>query len=205
MRRSRTIRFFISLACALAVSAAALSAQDEPAFKPFDFGVSAGVLLPGSIYIGIADHSVVNSVSPVFKAHFDAYLIKKLSMGLYASLAKVSLDHWENSTLIIPKAYNGVTAYEIGCSIKPCFWLSDNVVLKPALELGYRRMSLDMITDDEAGVNGMALGGGFALKFKSGAVSPFASAGIISQPVGGNDYTSVSFAPIITMAGGVEF
>jgi hypothetical protein len=180
--------------------------QSKPARKSFDFGLSAGMVMPGGIYIGIADHQVVNGASPFFKAHVDAYLIDKLAMGLYFSYLKITLDHWKGSTATIPDAYSGVTGLEIGCAIKPCFWLSDKVALKPALEIGYRRMSLDFITDaDEASVNGMALGGNLAVKFRAGPVSPFLDGGIISQPVGGNDYTSVSFAPIFAVSGGIEF
>jgi len=201
--------FFSSLAVTAALlllASSAVMAQDKPAYKPFDFGLSAGMIMPGGIYIGIADEQVVTSASPFFKAHVDAYIVEKLAMGLYVSYLKLSLDHWKGSTAVIPDAYNGVTGFEIGCAIKPCFWLNDQVALKPALEIGYRRMSLDYIADDEnASVNGMALGGNLALKFKAGAVSPFVDGGIISQPVGGNDYTSVSFAPIFALSGGIEF
>ncbi len=210
--RALLITIALSLLCVPALTAQELAspvpaAQPRPAYKPFDIGLSAGLVMPGNVWISAADAHVVNSASLFFKGHFDAYIVEKLAMGLYGSITLFKLDHVDEDNSPIPSAYNSVTAYEIGCAIKPCFRLSEKVSLKPALEIGYRRMTLDFFTGVSGAnsTNGMALGGGFAFKYQAAGVAPFASLGITSQPVGGNNYTDVSYPPMFTLAAGVEF
>ncbi|MCU0607250.1 MAG: hypothetical protein MUF78_07490 [Candidatus Edwardsbacteria bacterium] len=204
------MRIALSVLAALLLSLAApLAAQDQPvmyqpapapALKPFDIGISAGMVLPGTINVEGVD--VINSMSPFFKAHLDAYIVEKLAMGIYASYLMITLDHVKGSSATIPDAYNSASGFEIGGTIKPCFKLSETVTLKPGLEIGYRHMSLEDLDD---GINGMALGATIELKFKAGGMSPFIAPGFISQPAGGNSDVEVTWAPMITVAGGIEF
>ena len=200
------MRTFTSLAIIVAVlSAAPGFAQDQSEFKPFDFGISVGMLMPGEIGIArVGD--IATSSSPIFKAHFDAYLIEKLSMGLFASYLTMTMDHFKGSSETIPDAYNSATGFEVGFTIKPCFKLNEGLTMKPGVECGYRNISPEVLEDVEGGaVDGFALGANVEFKFKTGGVSPFIMPGFISQPAGGNDFSDVTWAPIFYVAGGIEF
>jgi hypothetical protein len=200
MRRSALLAIIAAV-----LMTAPLQAQNQPVLKPFDFGISVGMLMPGEIGIArVGD--VVTSSSPLFKAHFDAYLIEKLAMGLFASYLAITMDHFKGSSVTIPDADNSVNGYEIGFTIKPCFKLNENLTMKPGVECGYRNVSPEALDDYAGGaVDGFALGANVAFKFRTGGVSPFLMPGFISQPAGGNDYSDVTWPPIFYVAGGIEF
>jgi hypothetical protein len=180
-----------------------LMAQDKPSYKPFAFGISAGMVLPGTINLGGIDIST--SMSPYFKAHLDAYLVEKLSMGIYASYLTLSMDRVKGSSVSIPDNMNGASGFEIGGTIKPCFKLSDAVTMKPGVEIGYRYINPEMTDVSGSNISGFALNAAFEFKFKAGGISPFIAPGFISQPAGGNDFDDITWAPIFTVAGGLEF
>lgn len=201
-----------ALAALLLFLVAPLAAQDQPAYqpapeaklKPFDIGISAGMVLPGTI--DIEGVKIVSAMSPYFKVHFDAYIVEKLAMGVYASYLMISMDHTKVGGVHIPDSMNGASGYEIGGTIKPVFKLNEQLTLKPGLDIAYRYISPDYFDEEEGtGVSGFALGATVALKFKAGSFSPFIAPGFISQPAGGNDYADVTWPPIFTVAGGIEF
>lgn len=198
-----TIKLVLLSAIMALAGAPNLSAQEQPAHKSVDFGLSAGMILPGTINVGGID--INTSMSPFFKAHLDAYLVEKLSMGVYASYLTLSMDRVKGSSVSIPDNMNGASGFEIGGTIKPCFRLSESVAMKPGVEIGYRYINPEMTDVSGSNISGFALGAVIAFKFKAGGISPFIAPGFISQPAGGNDFDDVTWAPIFTVAGGLEF
>lgn len=197
----KTHALAVMAATAMLLWAPTLRAQDKPAYKPFDFGISGGMILPGTISVGGID--VSTSMTPFFKAHFDAYLVEKLSMGLYASYLTLSMDNIDG--ISIPENMDGASGFEIGGSIKPCFKLSPTVAMKPGIEFGYRHINPEMSDDSGSDISGFALNAVVAIKFKAGGISPFIAPGFLAQPAGGNEFDDVTWAPIFTISGGIEF
>lgn len=196
--------------------------QQHP-FKPYDIGVSAGVVLPGSIWVSMFHDNIITSASPMIKVSCDAYLVPKLAMGVYGSAVYATMDRLEEpeehcaAADSILDRYRHATAYEIGGAIKPCFRAGDNLVFKPGLEFGYRRMSSDLEISYYYGfyesetvrfgdAHGLGLNGSLEVVMRThGPVSPSLTLGMLSQPVGGSEDTEVSFAPVLYICGGVSF
>jgi hypothetical protein len=160
-----------------------------------DFGVTVALWLGGKVRI--EGYSIKTDKNPGFllRAFYDAYVVEKLAVGAYANFSPVSVE-W-NST--------GATIYEIGGAIKGRFPLGDgSMVIKPGLNIGYRMISSDYNIIDKS--DAMALGGSVEIQFNTKNIFvPFFEMGFLSQPVGGNDYTSITFPPIIYFGGGVAF
>jgi hypothetical protein len=95
--------------------------------------------------------------------------------------------------------------FEIGGSIKPRFPLADgSVVIKPGLNIGYRMYSSDSDVMDETKSMGLNVSVEVQFDAKS-VVVPYFEIGFLSQPVGGNKVTDVTFPPFIYFGGGVAF
>jgi hypothetical protein len=160
-----------------------------------DFGITASLWLGGKIRI--EDYGVKTDKNPGFllKVFYDAYIVEKFSIGAYASFAPVSVEFYSTSA----------TSYEFGGSLKGRFPLSDgSMVFKPGINFGYRAISSDYYRIDES--DAFALNGSFELQFDTkGKFVPFIEVGFMTQPVGGNDYTSITFPPIFYLGGGVAF
>ncbi len=196
--------------------------QQQP-FKPYEIGISAGAVLPGSIWLSMVHDNVITSISPMVKVSCDAYLVPKLAIGVYGSAVFATMDRLEEPDQHCAAAdsvldrYRHVTAYEIGGAIKPCFRAGERVVIKPGLEFGYRRMSSDLEVSYYYGyygsetvrfgqAHGLGLNGSLEVIMRTGGpVSPSVTLGMMSQPVGGNEDTEVSFAPVLYLCGGVSF
>ncbi len=182
-----------------AVSAAQLSSPQSISkglmARTGDFGITAALWLGGKIRL--EDYSVKTDKKPgiLLKAFYDAYLMERFSIGAYASFAPVSVEFYNTSA----------TVYEIGGAIKGRFPLNDGAMaLKTGLNLGYRAISSDYYRVDKS--DAFALNGSFELQFDAkNKFVPFIEVGFITQIVGGNDYTSITFPPIIYLGGGVAF
>lgn len=189
----RTACLILALTLFCAVGTSLAPAQDL-ASRAGDFGISANLWLDGDVYLARWDVDVTKESGLLLHAFYDAYLVEKLSMGLYGHYASVSLARSNTS----------VSMYEIGMTIKPRFIIADGAVaIKPALHIGYRTSSSDDLDLD--GMNGMGLDASLQVQINSsGAVIPFFEFGFLSQPVGGvKDVTDISWAPIIYLGAGV--
>jgi len=160
-----------------------------------DLGITAALWLGGKIRL--EDYSVKTDKDPGFllKVFYDAYIVDKFSIGAYASFAPVSVEFYNTSA----------TVYEFGGSLKGRFPLSDgSMALKTGINFGYRAITSDYYRVDKS--DAFALNGSFELQFDTkGKFVPFIEVGFITQPVGGNDYTSITFPPIFYLGGGVVF
>ncbi len=176
-----------------------------PRDKDFDLGLSAGVLFPGSLWVSAADDYILTNVSPLIRVNFDAYLIPKLTMGLYVNLGFVGLDKFDQSGIAVPSSYNSATMFEFGGAISPVF-RAKNVQIKPALNLGYRIMHLN--TDQSVNIQdtkGLGVNADVqVMLLTGGVVNPYFELGFLAQPAGGNKDTDLTFAPIIYLTVGAS-
>ncbi|MGD0590265.1 MAG: hypothetical protein ABSA44_05640 [Bacteroidota bacterium] len=160
-----------------------------------DFGVTAALWLGGKVRI--VDYDIKTDKNPGFllRAFYDAYVVEKLAVGAYANFSPVSVE-WYSTTAAI---------YEVGGAIKGRFPLGDgSIVIKPGLNIGYRMISSDYYIIDKS--DAMALNASIEIQFNTkNLFVPFFEIGFLAQPVGGNDYTNITFPPIIYLGGGVAF
>jgi hypothetical protein len=159
-----------------------------------DFGVTAGLWLDGEISLG--DHGRTDKDAGLLvRVFYDGYLMEKLAVGVYANFSPVSSVASTSSTTMI----------EFGAAIKPRFPISNGAaVIKLGLNIGYRMYSSDVPIMDK--IDAMGLNVSAEVQFKTaGKIVPFVEVGFLAQPVGGNTYTDVTFAPIIYFGGGVAF
>jgi hypothetical protein len=157
-------------------------------------GVTAGLWLSGDISLSeYADFS--KKTGFLLRVFYDAYVAEKFAVGAYVNFSPMSSDY----------SNIGATLFEIGFALKPRFPIADGAAtIKPGLNIGYRLISSDIPASDE--VNAMAINVSCEVQFdaKQGFV-PYFEIGFLAQPVGGNDLTDVTFAPIIYFGGGVAF
>jgi hypothetical protein len=191
----KSLRIFLLLAILLSLPAANVFADDP--VKTYEFGFSAGLWLSGGdvsvdsdpVYVDLQKES-----SFMLKGYLDSIITPRFCIGLFGHY--VPSITYENSTV-------EQSMFEIGFAIKPRFTLSDTVILKPGLGIGYRKYSSDEKTAD----NMQALGTNFSceLQFVSKSFTPYIEVGFLAQPVGGNSDWSMDFPPIWYVMGGVAF
>lgn len=189
----RTARLIVGLMLLCAVGASFASAQTLST-RAGDFGISANLWTSGDIYLARWDVDVTKEDALLLHVFYDAYLVEKLSMGIYGHYASVSLASSSTS----------VSMYEIGMTIKPRFIIADGAVaIKPALHLGYRTSGSD--DPDLDGMNAMGLDASVQVQINTqGVVIPFFEFGFLSQPTGGvSGITDITWAPIIYVGAGV--
>ena len=123
----------------------------------------------------------------IFKAEIDLYLEsfnENFGIGFFVNIGSPYYDGFEETSMT-----------EFGPSIK---WRFDvnKIEFIPALYIGYRSYEGDA---------GEALGINFSLKaqFRQDNFIPFIDIGFLTQPVGGNDATDMTFSPIFIIGGGV--
>lgn len=187
-------RFFTALIFVSAVGTSTLNAQGFTA-RSGDFGISANLWLSGNIALHAWGTDVTKNTAPLVHIFYDAYLMDKLSMGLFINYSPASIG----------TASIGVTMIDIGFSIKPRFLVANGeVAIKPGINIGYRTGASESGNMDA--MDAMALNGSVEIQFSPDAqLMPFIEIGFITQPVGGNDITGVSWAPIFYVGGGVVF
>jgi len=174
--------------------------------KKIEFSISGGALLPGKVqgpyesdYNPDSTVTIKNKVSPLIKIVADYNLTQKLSFGLNINYAKfnirdifykgesmktgneVNLGTWGGRERIIP--LDDIKMLEINGSIKWRFFLTEKMVLKPCLYLGYRKT---FSGSPDAREKGMVLNFSFEYQYYFKAKHfILADFGIISQPYGG--------------------
>ena len=190
--------------------------KDAPErFKRVEYGISGGVLFPGSIWVEMADDNVLNSTSPMFRAFVDVRVAEYFTMGVYANVALITLDHLESyPTLSIPDDYKHATAYEFGAVFKVPLRVAETLELVPGFNVGYRRISSKFVSESfvsysgtketTGDVNGLGLNASLELRYLTGGpVTPYLEFGFLAQPTGGNKLTFLTFPPIVYLVGGI--
>ena len=125
----------------------------------------------------------------IFKAEYDYYLAsfgRNFGIGLFANIGSPWYDGFEETSMT-----------EFGPSLKWRFDINQMEII-PAIYIGYRSYDGDA---------GEGLGINFSLKaqFPQDNFIPFIDIGFLTQPVGGNDDTDMTFSPVFTIGGGVGF
>ena len=174
--------------------------------KKVEFSISGGAMLPGKVqgsyeadYNPDSTVTIENKISPLIKVVLDYQIMSKFSVGLNLNYAKfnirdifykdksmkngneVSLGFWDGREHIIP--LDDIKMLELNGSLKWRFILSEKMVLKPCLYLGYRKT---FSGSPDAREKGMVLNYNveyqYYLKANHLIMADF---GIISQPYGG--------------------
>ncbi|NTW48439.1 MAG: porin family protein [Chlorobiales bacterium] len=188
------------VAMTLCFSVSALAAERE---KEVEFGISGGILLPGSI--NIEDFNPADTkISPLFRLIVDTYITEKFMIGGYVNFASISLKSTDSKysyfTARVPE--QTVTMYEFGGALKGRFLLNPKLVFKPGLNLGYRMATGDFFSDN---VKGFAVNFSAELQFLGDSFSPYIDGGFLAQPNGGNTDWFVTFPPVLYLTGGISF
>ncbi len=181
--------------------AAASALPQPPAEEPeqsWDLALKAGVLLPGSVYVEVADQSFDTSTGPLLVASLDAMVARRLSLGAF-------LQHARPTVTILGDDY-GAAITTFGGTIKGRFGQLDGIQFRPGLAIGYQIIASTGSSTTLEDVKGVDLGGLLEVSIPTGgAIRIPLELGFISQPAGGNSDTNVTFSPIFYLAGGVEF
>ena len=153
--------------------------------RTMDIGLTAAYWLEGTVYVdgfgGTKDGSFL------FRAFIDGYLMPKLAMGAYINFTPYSQDGID------------ITGIEFGVSIKPRFIINNKAAIKPGLNIGYRSLS----SDDIETVNGMAVNFSIEYQMMMDENIFHLELGILTQPVGGNEFIDFSWGPIFYLGGGI--
>lgn len=158
--------------------------------KEYDIGISAGFWLPGTIWFEDVKYDKKNGL--LLKFFADMYVAPKFAVGGYTNFSSFAIESAD--------AY----MYELGFALKPRFFISDNMAIKPGFNLGYRYMDWDYAGDSYS--NGLALNLSVELHIAmTGGRAFLIDAGALSQPTGGNDYINVDFWPILYLCAGIVF
>jgi hypothetical protein len=213
MNPMRLLSIVLSLSLVSVVCFGQTQSQD-PNFKRFEYGLSGGILLPATISMDMLDDNVVTSISPMFRLYADVNIIEFFSLGCYVNLAPASIDKLESHPATIPSDYKSAFAYEFGGSFKVPIRLTPTFRMTPAFSVGYRRIhskfasevqwSYNGPVEKTGDVNGLALNGQVQFTLLTGGlVSPFLEVGFLTQPVGGNKFTTMTWAPVFFFVAGV--
>lgn len=158
--------------------------------KEYDIGFSGCFWLGGDISIGSMTWE--KDASFMFRGFYDAYLMEKLSMGLYLNLEPVSEDGGD------------VFFYDMGFSIKPRFFINEDLVMKPGINIGYRGGSSDHPFWEDP--QGMAINVSLEFVKALESISFLIDTGFLTQPIGGSGTGfDVQWAPIVYIGGGFVF
>ncbi len=123
----------------------------------------------------------------------DMYVAPKFAVGAYINYSPAEVE-----------GYDG-TAVEFGMGIKPRFFVSPEVSIKPGLNIGYRSTSIDAPGVDD--VDGLAvnLSVEFQYHLANSPAIRFLDIGFLSQPTGGNSDADVTWAPIFYLNVGAAY
>jgi len=168
--------------------------------RGYDFGLVLGLWLPGTI--DVEGVSVDKTAGPLFRAFADAYLMPKFAMGAYFNYSSATMEYKTVSA--------SADFYEFGISLKPRFITSPQVAIKPGLNIGYRKSTRELYPGEsiyaETDADGMGLNLSVEIQYLVDSdYIVFFEGGFLSQPTGGNADASVTWAPILYIAGGICF
>jgi hypothetical protein len=139
--------------------------QPQPGYAPppdtsesWDLGLKAGALLPGSVYVEIADRDFDTALGPLFMVSADAVVAPKLSLGAF-------LLHARPSVTILGDDYGGsITTF--GATIKGRFGKPDAIQFRPGIAIGYQLISSD--NSNLSDVKGLDVGALFEVSIPTG-------------------------------------
>jgi hypothetical protein len=158
-----------------------------------ELGIGMGIWLSGDINIDGTD--VNKDGGFLLRLIGDYYVTPKFAVGAYFNLSRGEIE--------------GVVDYncwEFGASLKPRFLLTEELSLKPGINIGYRRSVLKAggFTSDD--VDGLAINLSVELQYHIGTgLIPFLDIGFLSQPAGGTTDADVTWPPIVYLSAGVAY
>ncbi len=163
-----------------------------------DFGLTVGLWLGGEVSLGDF-HPIFwpdKEASVLIKFFYDTYVIEQLGVGVYMHF----------SPLFVEESEDVIHMYEFGGSIKPRFPIADGAaVIKPGVGIGYRVYSSPENPHMDE-INSMGLNVSVEVQFDAkSTIVPYFEIGFLSQPVGGNINTDVTFPPFIYFGVGIAF
>jgi len=94
--------------------------------REYDLGLVLGLWLPGTI--DVEGVSLDKTAGPLFRAFADAYLMPKFAVGAYLNYSSATLEYGTLSA--------SANFYEFGMALKPRFFASPVVAVKPGLNIG---------------------------------------------------------------------
>lgn len=163
----------------------AAAGQDLP---KNELSISVGYMFEGEVYVWTPD--VYGSVgeSVLVKADYVTWFTDYFGLGGYVNYG--SPYYW---------AFETVTMGEFGIVFKGRFQAGEDLLIKVPAYIGYRTYS------NEAG-QGLGINASMVLEYQlEGKVKPFLDVGFLAQPTGGNDATTMTFAPMFAACVGVSF
>jgi hypothetical protein len=177
-------------------------AEDSLESRQRDIGLFGGVIFPGTINIdwGEDDIDLDTQTGFMLKAYFDQFVSPVFGVGIYAQYVSTTLEYEDLEA--------DADMYEFGFGFKTKFMISPAIALKPGLEIGYRKSDRESLApgDDETDADGLAINVAAEIQFMFSNGYIFSlMPGFITQPVGGNDDTDVTWAPIIYLMAGIVF
>ena len=157
-----------------------------------ELSVSGGFLLPGEAYVEEGDFYPETDLSPMVSFSFDSYQSPTLGFGVFLNAASLSVEG------------EGGTMFTLGGAIKPRWMVgaAKDYTLDIGLLIGYRSVSSDEFNDS---IEGLALNCLIELTKPSATRDLIFSLGFISQPTGGNEDITVTWAPIFHIGIGTSF
>jgi hypothetical protein len=185
MKRSRLTAVLVMIVL-LSLSQSVFGQHKSIEDKTFDVGVSVGSWFSGDV--SVTGGTVEKDGSMLIRVFGDAYLIPQLGVGAYFNYSPISQDDID------------VNVLEFGAALKPRFFLSPEVAIKPGLSIGYRLGSSDIEVVDH---DGLGLNVSVELQYFLEPVLLFGEIGFLSQPAGGNDFIDVTYSPIFYLSGGI--
>ncbi len=181
----KTKTFLLSIA--LVFSVLTTKAQDE---KGYEIGVSAKYWLGGEMYF---NGTVDKEPGFFLNAYADYNIVPKFAVGAYTNFGP---------GMKIEGSDRSATMAEFGMQMKIRIF-AGNIKICPALQIGYRSISVEDYAILKADAMALNLNVDFVIPTKS-KIALVPSFGFLAQPVGGNDYGDVTFTPIIFVGFGVS-
>lgn len=192
------IRILFALASAVVLLAPATLSSQEPE-RRIEFGAALGYLFEGEAYLAEIDRDVAVGATPLLHLNAGVPVRENVVAGGYANLAVPEIGPWTD----------GGTLLEIGVEVTPSFEAgASGASIAVPLNLGFRNYS----TSDEfvfRGVTGdwTGLGTNAAVEYRLPRETYVlrGQLGFLAQPLGGNDESDVTFAPIYYLAVGIGY
>jgi len=174
--------------------------------KTYEIGISGGFVLPGDVYVSLHGDDAKRNSNLLIRGFIDSYVVPKLAVGAYLNFSTLNLKedieigfYGDDEDYDIEKS--GIKIFEIGGTIKPRFMLSPKFAIKPGFNIGYRKYfgDTDFSTWEAMGINGSCE---FQYQY-SPKIIIYEETGFLSQPVGGNVDTDITFGPTFYLLLGV--
>jgi hypothetical protein len=152
-----------------------------------DFGISVGYIFEGSAYFAEDDEYSAHTGGPMLRLFYDKFVAEQFAVGLYSHTVPTDFPRYTTET--------GALLAELGFAFKARFFPGEKLAVKPGLNVGYRYYFAD---DDYVAGDALGLNVSLELQYDMGAsYLPYIETGFLSQPWGGNEYTDITYSPIM--------